>query len=143
MHGRDAFQQPVDLFGAVVEIETGPCAGGDAQECVQRLRAVVSCPDCYAKPIVQDLSEFVGVDPLECETHQRGPMFRRGTEDPQAWHLTECIIRVANQELFVTVSPSGLSHRGKARRQPMVTAVGTSEPTKAPAGPNAWEGSVA
>ena len=98
------FPRAVDrLPRAVVEVKTRPRAGCDAEQSVQRLRAVMAGADGDAEPVVEHLGEFVGVDSLEGETHQAGAMLGGGAEDAQALDLAQALVGVFDECLLVAM----------------------------------------
>src|SRR4051812_37877859 len=66
LRARQRFGQPFYFFQRVVQIETGPAAGGDFEFGVQRHGAVVAGADGYAAAI-KHLSDVVGVNAVDRE----------------------------------------------------------------------------
>src|SRR5687767_4759996 len=76
----DNLNQQVHFGRRVVEIETGPCAGGNSQPVVERPGVVMAGADGNSLQI-QKLGHVVCVRLRQREAHEAGSLIRRRTEN--------------------------------------------------------------
>ena len=99
--------EPVDLLGDRVDVETRARRRGNAEARHQRLRAVVACADGDALP-VEDLGNVVGVDAVDVERDDPRAAVGRRPEHTHPGKLVELRHRLVDESVLVRLAQLGV-----------------------------------